>query len=129
MLVVWLGILHISPQPFLTMNSYAFPPVDDALSVISRVDYNKLWNQFVILTATAVAIIVGTTVWFYNRVRQWYTNGGKEQVLVVINNTAVVINNRTGLVDKISAQVVKFYNRVEFVYHSLTDLAEGKYRL
>ena len=111
------------------MNSYAFPPVDDALSVISRVDYNKLWNQFVMLTATVDAIIVGTAVWFYNRARHWYQAGGKEQVLVVINKAAVVINNRTGLVDKISAQVVRFYNRVEFVYHSLTDLAEGTYKV
>lgn len=111
------------------MNSYAFPPVDDAFSVISRVDYNKLIQQFVMLTATVAAIIVGTAVWFYNRARQWYQAGGKEQVLVVINKAAVVINNRTGLIDKISTQVVRFYNRVEFVYHSLTDLAEGAYKV
>lgn len=111
------------------MNSYSFPPADDLISVVSEIDYNKLFNQFVMLTATALAIIVGTTVWFYNRVRQWYQAGGKEQVLDVINRAAVTINNRTGLVDKISAQVVRFYNRVEFVYHSLTDLAEGTYKV
>ena len=111
------------------MNSYSFPPADDLISVVSEIDYNKLFNQFVMLTATALAIIVGTTVWFYNRARQWYQAGGKEQVLDVINRAAVTINNRTGLVDKISAQVVRFYNRVEFVYHSLTDLAEGTYKM
>ena len=111
------------------MNSYSFPPADDLISVVSEIDYNKLFNQFVILTATALAIIVGTTVWFYNRARQWYQAGGKEQVLAVINRAAVTVNNRTGLVDKISAQVVRFYNRVEFVYHSLTDLAEGTYKM
>ncbi len=111
------------------MNSYSFPPADDLISVVSEIDYNKLFNQFVMLTATALAIIVGTTVWFYNRARQWYQAGGKEQVLAVINRAAVTVNNRTGLVDKISAQVVRFYNRVEFVYHSLTDLAEGTYKM
>jgi len=129
MVVVWLRKPHFPPNLFPQVNSYAFPPVDDALSVISRVDYNKLLNQFVMLTATVLAIIVGTTVWFYNRARQWYQAGGKEQVLDVINRAAVVINNQTGLIDKISAQVVKFYNRVEFVYHSLTDLAEGAYKV
>jgi hypothetical protein len=117
--------LNLFPQ----VNSYSFPPADDLISVISEIDYNKLIRQFVMLTATAVAIIVGTTVWFYNRVRQWYNNGGKEQVISVINRSALFINNRTGLIDKISAHVVKFYNRVEFVYHSLTDLAEGTYKV
>ena len=111
------------------MNSYSFPPADDLISVISEIDYNKLIRQFVMLTATVAAIIVGTTVWFYNRARQWYNNGGKEQIISVINRSALFINNRTGLIDKISAHVVKLYNRVEFVYHSLTDLAEGTYKL
>lgn len=107
-------------------NTIGFPPADALLDQIVQVDYNKLWKQFVMLTATAAAIIVGVTVWFYNRARQWYNNGGKEQVLDVINRAALFINNRTGIVDKISAAVVKFYNRVEMVYHTITDLSEGR---
>lgn len=111
------------------MFAYSFPPADDFVSIMSHLDYNKLWKQFVIIIATVAAIIVGTAVWFYNRAKQWYNNGGKEQMIVIINRVALFINNKTGMVDKISAHVVKFNNRVEMVYHNLTDLSEGMYKM
>ena len=107
-------------------NTIGFPPADALLVQLTGVDYNKLARQFVMFIVTVAAVVVATTVWFYNRARQWYHNGGKEQVLDVINRVALFINNRTGLVDKISHAVVKFYNRVELIYHGLTDLSEGK---
>ena len=38
-------------------HSAAFPPIDDALEVISRFDYKKLFNQFVTVCLFTIAII------------------------------------------------------------------------
>lgn len=58
------------------MNSYSFPPADDLMSYLSKVDYQKLWNR--ILT-----VILFTGALFYvlfTRLSVWYQNGGKESI-------------------------------------------------
>jgi hypothetical protein len=58
------------------MNSYSFPPADDLISILSKIDYQKLWNQFV-----TVLIYTGAIIYvLYTRTLDWYQNGGKESI-------------------------------------------------
>ena len=60
----------------------AFPPVDDAISYLSKVDWNKHVQQM-IMFATFVAAVVYV---IYTKIAEWYTNGGKEQIVTVYDN-------------------------------------------
>lgn len=44
-------------QPPMYAHSAAFPPIDDAIESISRIDYNKLKEQFVTAILYTIAII------------------------------------------------------------------------
>lgn len=105
-------------------NTIGFPPADNLLDVIREVNYSKLIKQFVFIAATILGYISGAAVWINNRARHWYHNGGKEQIQTVINRSLIVINNQTGLIDKISEQTVKFNNQIEKLYFWLSDLTE-----
>ena len=54
------------------MNSYSFPPADDLISVLKKINYQKLWYQFVTIILYTVAIVHV----LYSR----YQNGGKESL-------------------------------------------------
>jgi hypothetical protein len=64
------------------MNSYSFPPADDLMMQLQKINYQKLWNQFVtVLIYTAAIVYV-----IYNRTSIWYQNGGKESIIQNLNN-------------------------------------------
>lgn len=60
----------------------AFPPVDDAIVYLSKVDWHKQMQRIIIVLAFVAA--VATVIW--DKVSQWYNNGGKEQIVTVYNN-------------------------------------------
>ena len=103
-------------------NTIGFPPADALLVQLTKVDYQKLFAQFVILSATALGIIVGAAQFVYNKAAQWYSNGGKEQLISYAHQTALFINNKTQLLDKLYALTVSVYNRVELLAHKIEDL-------
>ena len=73
------------------MELKAFPPVDDMFSYLQEIDYQKLWNQFVIMTATIAAVVVGVFAFVYRNISNWYENGGKEQLIRAYNFVSVTI--------------------------------------
>jgi H+/Cl- antiporter ClcA len=112
-----------TPPHILTMNNtIGFPPADALLVQLTKVDYQKLFAQFVILSATALGIIVGAVQFVYNKTAQWYQSGGKEQLLAYAHQTAQFINNKTQLFDKLYAATVSVYNRIELLAHKIEDL-------
>jgi H+/Cl- antiporter ClcA len=105
-------------------NTIGFPPADALLVQLTKVDYQKLFAQFVILCATALGIIVGATQFLYNKVSQWYSNGGKDQLIAYTHQTALFINNKTQLLDKLYALTVSVYNRIELLAHKISDVTD-----
>ena len=103
-------------------NTIGFPPADALLVQLTKVDYQKLFAQFVILSATAVGIIVGASQFLYNKAAQWYQSGGKEQLISYTHQTALFINNKTRLFDKLYVFTVSVYNRIELLAHKIEDL-------
>jgi len=106
------------------MFAQSFPPADALLEQISTIEYKKHAHQFLMLTATVLGIIVGVAQFFYNKVSQWYSKGGKELLLDYINRAVLFVNNRTGLFDKLYALMVYFYNRIELIAHKISDVTD-----
>jgi len=50
-----LRVNHDTEQMYA--HSAAFPPIDDAIEAISRIDYDKLFNKFVTVCLFTIAII------------------------------------------------------------------------
>lgn len=105
-------------------NTIGFPPADALLVQFSKVDYQKLFAQFVIISATILGIIVGTVQFVYNKAAQWYQNGGKELLLAYTHKTTLFINNKTQLFDKLYALTVSVYNRIELLAHKIDDVTQ-----
>lgn len=80
------------------MELKAFPPADDMFSYLQEIDYKNLWQQFVMITATIIAIAVGVFAFVYRNVNNWYNNGGREQLIRGYN---FVIVNVADLIDDI----------------------------
>lgn len=58
------------------MNSYSFPPVDDLIAYLKRVDYQRIWNAIitiVLFTAALIYILI-------QRFSVWYQNGGNDSI-------------------------------------------------
>ena len=86
---MWLRNLYIHSPP-KTMFAQSFPPADAFLKQVSSIEYKKHLQQFVMITATVLGIIVGVAQFLYNKVSQWYNNGGKEQLIVLYHQTRKV---------------------------------------
>ena len=105
-------------------NTIGFPPADALMVQFSKVDYQKLFAQFIILSATTLAIIVGAAQFLYNKAAQWYQNGGKELLIAYAHKTTLFINNKTHLFDKLYALTVSVYNRIELLAHKIDDVTQ-----
>lgn len=64
------------------MNTPSFPPLDDAISYLSKVDWHKQLQRIIMIVAFVAAVVTVVA----NRLAQWYTNGGKSQIVTVYNN-------------------------------------------
>ena len=64
------------------MNTPSFPPLDDAITYLKGVDWQKQLQRIVIVVAFVAAVVTVVA----QRVVQWYNNGGKAQIVTVYNN-------------------------------------------
>jgi hypothetical protein len=64
------------------MNNPSFPPADDAIAYLSKVDWHKQLQRIIIVLAFIAAVVTVLS----QRVAQWYNNGGKEQIVTTYNN-------------------------------------------
>ena len=105
-------------------NTIGFPPADALLVQFTKVNYQKLFVQFLLVSATVLGIIVGAAQFIYNKAAQWYQSGGKELLLDYTHRAVLFINNRTGMFDKLYALTVSFYNRIELLAHKISDVTD-----
>ncbi len=71
---------------------------------------NETVQQILYTLATVLGVIAGVTIWFYNRVRQWYNNGGKDSFYFGINTKASAGDEQFGI--GIGKLYVGLYNNV-----------------
>ena len=78
---------------------------------------NDTVQQILYTLATVLGVIAGVTIWFYNRVRQWYNNGGKDSFSFGINTKASAGDEQFGI--GIGKLYVGLYNNV--LHIGITD--------
>jgi len=61
--------------------SPAFPPLNDLLSAVSRVDYKRYFTQLVLLAATVAAVTVAVSTFLYRNARAFWAANGEEITL------------------------------------------------
>lgn len=64
------------------MNTPSFPPLDDAITYLKGVNWQKQMQRIIIVIAFVAAVVTVVA----QRVAQWYANGGKDQIVTVYNN-------------------------------------------
>lgn len=64
----------------------SFPPVDAVVHQVREVDYHRLLREFLMLTVTVAAIIVGVSQFVYHSVVRWYQQRGQNLLLTVITH-------------------------------------------
>jgi formyltetrahydrofolate synthetase len=106
------------------MLTQSFPPADAFLQQVSKIEYKKHLQQFVMFTATVIAVVVAVSQFVYTKAAQWYAQGGKELMQSYAHRAVLFINNRTGLFDKLYALMVSFYNRIELIAHKISDVTD-----
>ena len=107
-------------------NTIGFPPADALMMQLSKINYQKLFVQFLLVSATVLGILVGAAQFVYNKAAQWYQSGGKEQLIAYTQRAVLFINNKTQLFDKLYALTVSVYNRIELLAHRISDVTDVK---
>ena len=63
--------------------------------LMDEVSNNETIQQILYTIATVLGVVVGVTVWVTNRVRQWYIDGGKQQLLRVAQRVLLFVSAST----------------------------------
>lgn len=71
---------------------------------------NETVQQILYTLATVLGVIVGVTLWFYNRIRQWYNEGGKNSFYFGVDTKAGKDDEQFGI--GIGKLYVGLYNSV-----------------
>jgi hypothetical protein len=66
---------------FASSPTPSFPPLNDLLSALSRVDYKRHFIQLVLLTATVAAVLVSVSTFLYRNSRAFWATHGEEITL------------------------------------------------
>ena len=62
-------------------NSYSFPPVDDTLVLLCKVNWRRVAYNIAMTLVTITAVIIAVVQWSIKTCYQWQTDHGKEFVL------------------------------------------------
>lgn len=79
-------------NPTILLNN---PIVEKYNELLDMVRDNETIQQILYTIATVLGVVVGITVWIANRVRQWYSNGGKQQLLKVAQRVLLFVSTST----------------------------------
>jgi hypothetical protein len=66
------------------MQTTAFPPLHSLIQFLMSVDYKKHLNNFMDLIETIVLYVLAVSYVIYQKVSEWYKNGGKDFTIQTI---------------------------------------------
>jgi hypothetical protein len=72
--------------------TYSFPPVDDALAQLQKVDWRRVAYNIVMTLVTITAVIIAVVQWSIKTYRQWQTDHGEEFVISFTQYCGKLIN-------------------------------------
>lgn len=62
------------------MFTTSFPPADDLIGTLSKIEYKKHLNQLIHAVAFVCAICVGVVSFIWKNASEWYQKGGKDDL-------------------------------------------------
>jgi hypothetical protein len=72
--------------------TYSFPPVDDTLVLLRKVDWRRVAYNIVMTLVTITAVIIAVVQWSIKTYRQWQTDHGKEFTMSFTQYCGKLIN-------------------------------------
>ena len=76
----------------MTNMTYSFPPVDDALVQLRKVDWRHVAYNIVMTLVTITAVIIAVVQWSIKTCRQWQADHGEEFALSFTQYCGKLIN-------------------------------------
>lgn len=105
------------------MFTTSFPPVDDLIDTLTKIEYNKHLRNFTnvcIIFAACVAAVVSVIC---TRVAQWYRKGGKDDLQKAYNNCKnVVVDSYIWIRCEGYPELLKFRDDLQQTYLAWKDL-------
>jgi len=80
----------------------SFPPVDAVVHKVRDLNYHRVWQQFVILTASVAAVIVSVSQFVYHTTAHWYQQSGR----------TLLLNSITGIHSITSSLLTLSYDKI-----------------
>lgn len=62
------------------MTTASFPPIDDLISKLYEIDYQKHLRNFINAAIVFAAIVAAVATVLVQRISQWYKKGGKDYI-------------------------------------------------
>lgn len=66
------------------MFAQSYPPADNLIQQLSTIEYKKHLNTFMDIIETIVLYVSAVSYVIYQKVSQWYQNGGKDSTIQLI---------------------------------------------
>ena len=76
----------------MTNMAYSFPPVDDALVQLRKVDWRRVAYNIAMTLVTITAVIIAVVQWSIKTCRQWQADHGEEFALSFTHYCGKLIN-------------------------------------
>lgn len=76
----------------MTNMTYSFPPVDDTLVLLRKVDWRRVAYNIVMTLVTITAVIIAVVQWSIKTCRQWQADHGEEFALSFTHYCGKLVN-------------------------------------
>jgi hypothetical protein len=76
----------------MTNMVYSFPPVDDTLALLRKVDWRRVAYNIVMTLVTITAVIIAVLQWGIKTYRQWQADHGEEFAMSFTQYCGKLIN-------------------------------------
>ena len=81
----------------------------------TNVNYQKHLNTFVIVLATLVGVSVGVLQFFYQTTKEWYQEGGKEELLqIAYVSREIVVSFYQWVMNEFVPAIVQMYQGIRY---------------
>lgn len=105
------------------MFTYSFPPADDLISNLTKIEYKKHTRTFINACITIAALIAAIVTVIVQRCAQWYAQGGKDDLRKAYKNLRNFLDLcYTWIVCEGYPNTVKMIHSVQQTYHAWKDL-------
>jgi hypothetical protein len=99
--------------------TYSFPPADNLIQQLSKIEYKKHLNNYMDIVETVVMLVAAVCYVLFEKFVEWYQNGGKESTIQTVQK---VWNILQVCYTWSAPKVMQFLKSVHETYKNWSDL-------